>query len=143
MSIEPLSGNETVKTRGAARILVVEDDAQTLGTIVCILEKKGYEVLRAHNAISAISILVRKPPDLIIADIGMPIVDGLVLIREIKASADSTSIPVIAISGMDTPEYYDSAIQAGCSAFLGKPIDSEQMLGQIAELLASISAKRE
>ena len=86
------------------KILLVDDDPQILEVFAALLEEAGYEVEQAEHALAAVAAIVRAPPDLILADIRMPIVDGLGLVRELKAHADSRQIPVIAVTGYDNPE---------------------------------------
>src|SRR6266550_2996126 len=95
------------------RILIVEDDPDNLALLSLVLEKAGYEVLKAENALAAVCSIVRGAPDLIVADIHMPIIDGFALVRELKTSPDTASIPVVVVSGMDTPEHREAAFEAG------------------------------
>ena len=117
------------------RILIVEDDPDTLALLAQVLEQAGYEVLKAEHALAAIASIVRRVPNLIVADIHMPIIDGFALVKELKTNSDTARIPVVVISGMNTPEYREAAFEAGCAAFIGKPLDSSAFTAQIEELL--------
>lgn len=124
-------------TQSTARkkILIVEDDAAVLEILSLTLRKAGYEVLKAEHALAAIFAMVRSGADLVLTDIRMPIMDGLGLVRELKTHADSRHIPIIAMTGMDTPESRAAALKAGCAGYITKPIDVPGLLNQIAAIL--------
>ena len=129
--------------RGAKkRILLVDDDPQILEVFAALLEEAGYEVEQAEHALAAVAAIVRAPPDLILADIRMPIVDGLGLVRELKAHADSRQIPVIAVTGYDNPETREAALKAGYDDYITKPIDPRRFPRQIARILRRAKSKQ-
>jgi two-component system cell cycle response regulator DivK len=117
------------------RILVVEDDPDVLEMLALVLEEAGFEVDQAEHAFGAVCAVVKRAPDLILTDIKMPIVDGQGLVRELKTHADTRDIPVVAVSGHDTPETRESALEAGCIGFIPKPIDVLRFPEQIAQML--------
>jgi CheY-like chemotaxis protein len=117
------------------RILVVEDDTAFREVIRRSLEDAGYEVTEAEHVLAGVFAMVRAGADLVLADIGMPIVDGFALVRELKAHADTRHIPVVMLTGMDNPESRAEAVKAGCAGFIPKPIDMRQFPKQIAQFL--------
>ena len=124
------------------KILIVDDDPQFLELYSALLQDAGYAVEQADHALSAIAAVVRETPDLILADIRMPIVDGVGLVRELKAHTDSQHIPVVAITGYDSPGRRKAALKAGYDAYLTKPIDARRFPQQIAKLLREHRSKR-
>ena len=84
-------------TAKKTRILIVEDDTGIREMLAMVLQDAGYEVDQAEHAFSAICSVVRAMPDLILADIRMPIVDGMGLATELKTHLDTRDIPVVAI----------------------------------------------
>jgi CheY-like chemotaxis protein len=122
------------------RILVVEDDPDVLEMLSLVLRDAGFEVDQAEHAFGAVCAVVRAAPDLILTDIRMPIVDGQGLVRELKTHADTRDIPVVAVSGHDTPETRESAFKAGCIGFIAKPIDVRKFPEQIAQILRQTKA---
>jgi DNA-binding response OmpR family regulator len=124
------SGGKTRK-----RILIVDDDPKILELFSALLQEAGYDVEPAEHALAAVAAVVRQPPDLILADIRMPIVGGKDLVRELKSHSDSRQIPVVAVTGYDSPEARDSALKAGYDEYMTKPIDARRFPQQIAELL--------
>src|SRR6266550_8404051 len=121
------------KTR--KRILIVEDDSDFREILSRSLRKAGYEVQEAEHALGAICAMVRAGADLVLTDIRMPIMDGLGLVRELKAHEDTRRVPVVAMTGFDTPENRAAALQAGCIGYIAKPIDARAFLGQLAEFI--------
>lgn len=112
----------------------MDDDAQIREVFGALLEASGYHVETAEHALAAIASIVRIPPDLILADIRMPIVDGLGLVRELKSHPDSRLIPVIAVTGHDSQETRAAALQAGCVDYITKPVNPQGLLRQIAQV---------
>jgi two-component system cell cycle response regulator DivK len=122
------------------RILIVEDDPDNRDLIASILGFHGYETLRATNGRQAIESATEHIPDLIMMDISMPIINGLEAARHIKANPDTTHIPIVAMSAYDTREDEAAALDAGCIAFLRKPLDLFQLQEQLEEILAKHDA---
>src|SRR6185369_4255915 len=123
----------TSKTK--KKILIVEDDTDVREILCRSLRKAGYEVQEAEHALGAICAMVRAGADLVLTDIRMPIMDGLGLVRELKAHEDTRRVPVVAMTGFDTPENRAAALQAGCIGYFAKPIDGHEFLGRIAEFI--------
>jgi CheY-like chemotaxis protein len=117
------------------KILIVEDDLDTRELLSTVLTQAGYQVATAEHALGAVCAVVRSTPDLVVADIRMPIVDGMGLASELKAHQDTRHIPVVAVTGYDSPENRASALKAGYDGYIPKPIDISRFPGQIAEFL--------
>jgi two-component system, cell cycle response regulator DivK len=120
----------------AKRILIVEDDPDNRDLIASILGFHGYETIRATNGRQAIDSTNEHLPDLIMMDISMPIINGLEAARHIKENPKTTHIPIVAMSAYDTREDEAAALDAGCVAFLRKPLDLFQLQEQLEEILA-------
>lgn len=119
------------------KILIVDDDSDVREIFSRTLRQAGYEVQEAGHALGAVCAMVRAGADLVVTDLRMPIMDGLGLVRELKAHEDTRRVPVIAITGHDTPESRAAAHEAGCVGYLTKPIETDQFLSQIAQFLAT------
>ena len=117
------------------KILIVEDDNDTRELLSAVLSQAGYQVATAEHALGAVCSVVRSAPDLVVADIRMPIVDGMGLATELKAHQDTRHIPVVAVTGYDSPENRASALRAGYDGYITKPIDVTRFPEQIAEFL--------
>ena len=117
------------------RILIVEDDADIRQILSQTLRKAGYEVNEARHALGGICAMVREGADLVLTDIRMPVVDGLDLVRELKAHEDTRHVPVVAVTGFDTAEGRAAALEAGCIGYITKPIDVREFPAQVAQFL--------
>jgi len=118
-------------------LLVVEDIPNVLELLEVTLRFQGYEVISAHNGQEALEILENEKPALIITDILMPKLDGFSFVQELRNNPKTLNIPVIFLSATYvTPEDRTFAMSLGASRFIEKPIDTEDFLLTIAELLS-------
>ncbi|HWK12386.1 MAG TPA: hybrid sensor histidine kinase/response regulator [Vicinamibacterales bacterium] len=119
-------------------ILVVDDDASTREVVAAALERTGAHVHVAASAAEAWTALHDHSPDILIADLAMPVEDGFSLVRRVRnSSASGRHVPAIALSAFADARSEESARAAGFSAFLAKPARPEALLGLIGRLLGS------
>ncbi len=117
-------------------ILVVEDVPNVLELLEVTLRFKGYPVITARNGQEALDVLKKERPSLIITDILMPKMDGYAFVQQLRTQPDTRGIPVIFLSATYiTPEDKNFAMSLGAARFIEKPIDTEEFLLTIAELL--------
>ncbi len=117
-------------------LLVVEDVPNVLELLDVTLRFKGYPVVTARNGQEALEKIAQGRPALIITDILMPKMDGYALAHRIRTNPDTSDIPIIFLSATYvTPEDKDFAMSLGAARFIEKPIDTEEFLLTIAELL--------
>lgn len=119
----------------SATILIVEDHLLSRELATAILETAGYTVLSAEDGVGLLERVRTERPDLIIMDLQLPRIDGVTLIRDLKAHDATQSIPIIVTTAYANPELYAKALQAGCAAYLTKPLNSHALLRTMAELL--------
>jgi len=118
-------------------LLVVEDIPNVRELLEVTLRFQGYEVITATNGQDALDILESEKPALIITDILMPKLDGFAMMQELRSNPKTQEIPVIFLSATYvTPEDRNFAMSLGASRFIEKPIDTEDFLLTIAELLS-------
>lgn len=117
------------------KVLIVEDDPSILKVFSMLLETNGYEVIKADYALPALFRVVRGQPDIILADLNMPMMNGLELLDQLKAHDETRDIPVVVVTGSAAPEDRAAAFKAGCSGFIQKPVEMKAFLKQIAALL--------
>ncbi len=108
------------------RVLVVDDEPYIVDLLDELLDDEGYHVQRANDGIAALEEIERHPPDLILADVMMPRLDGLKLASRLRDRGDRT--PIILMSAAVTPR--DASY-----AFIAKPFDIDEMLGLVADML--------
>jgi signal transduction histidine kinase/ActR/RegA family two-component response regulator len=115
-------------------ILIVDDDASTREVVAAALEAAHAEVDVAASAAEAKSKLTKHAPELIIADLGMPVEDGFSLIRGMR-EGEARNVPAIALSAYADQSSRDAALAAGFNAFLAKPTRADALLQLVSRLL--------
>ena len=118
--------------RGQARpILIVDDKIDNRAVLVNFLSPLGFEAVEAANGEEGLAQARQSQPGFILMDLVMPVLDGFETSRRIRQDPNLSQIPIIAISASVLPEEQTLAEQAGCNAFLPKPIDFERLLDMI------------
>ncbi len=109
------------------RVLAVEDDQTTLIILVALLEELNYEVIEATNGVEALGIIEREAEklDVIVLDKHMPEMDGLGVVKHIKNDPRASRIPVIMVTGSDSPDEFKEGIDAGVFYYLTKPYEDD------------------
>ena len=118
-----------------ATILIVEDNETNLYMVKFILENNGHEVLEARTGTEGVESAIRDRPDLVIMDIQLPDVDGLEATRRIRASEANGELPIVALTSYAMSGDRESALAAGCTGYIEKPIDPETFVAQVEQYL--------
>jgi chemosensory pili system protein ChpA (sensor histidine kinase/response regulator) len=116
-------------------IMVVDDSLSARKSLEIAVDSAGYEVVPAIDGLDAISQMDGKMPDLILADMEMPKMNGLELTTHVRAQPETQHIPVVMITSRSTKKHRDRAMTAGVSHYLTKPFDQDQLHGIMEELL--------
>jgi two-component system, cell cycle response regulator DivK len=116
------------------KILVVDDTEFNRDLVVQLLED-DYDVVIAENGDEALLKTEAERPDLILMDLGMPVMDGWEATRRLKANVDLRHIPVIAVTSHAMVGDEIEARKAGCDDYLPKPIDEDLLLAKIKRFL--------
>lgn len=117
-------------------ILIVEDVPNVLELLEVTLRFKGYSVVTARNGEEALEVISQTRPVLIITDILMPKMDGYAFVQKLRINPETRSIPVVFLSATYvTPEDKQFALSLGAARFMEKPIDTEDFLLTVAELV--------
>src|SRR5664280_2394496 len=109
------------------QILIVDDTPVNLKLTRILLINEGYRALTAPSAEDAIELLRSHHPQLILADIQLPGIDGLELTRRIKSDEKTRDITVVALTAYANPGDEQKAIAAGCDGYITKPIDTRTL----------------
>ncbi len=121
-----------------SKILVVEDDEFVRESVCAVLNTAGYDTLEAANGEEGIALIESEAPDLAIVDIWMPKVDGLTLLRRVRA--DNEQLPIIIVSGGGPGETLERATAIAdtyaADHVLFKPFEDTELLEMIGKLLA-------
>ncbi|MEI8396462.1 MAG: response regulator [Rhodospirillaceae bacterium] len=119
-----------------ADILVVDDDELMIELISDPLLDEGHKVRTALGGQEALDEIERERPDIVILDMNMPVIDGYTVARRLRAEPVTLSLPIVAVTGHDTMADRDAAIQAGCDAFITKPVDSDRLVDRVNTLIS-------
>lgn len=107
-------------------VLVVDDERQIVDLLVELFEDEGYRVQRAYDGLAALAVIERAIPDLVVADVMMPRLDGISMYKEIRARVPG--LPIILMSAAVTPRSLDAL-------FIPKPFDIDTLLDAVEECL--------
>jgi two-component system, cell cycle response regulator DivK len=121
-------------------VLIVEDDPETRRFYARALESAGFRTAQAHNGYQALDKVFDALPDLIIADIAIPGVDGIELCRRLRADARSHATPLLAITGYGDRHYEDRARAAGADQVLIKPCTADRIVDEARRLVNAHAA---
>ncbi len=113
------------------RVLIVEDDPDVCDVFTRMLQRAGHTVRSASNGADAVMLAQELRPDIILMDLVLPMIDGLVATRRLKADARTAYIPVLALTARGLVDEA-RARAAGCDGFITKPFGREDLLAQVA-----------
>jgi two-component system, cell cycle response regulator DivK len=119
-----------------ATILVVEDNDASRDALSRRLQRRGYEIVMAIDGQQAVSVARTAKPDLILMDLGLPVIDGWEATRQLKADVSTQHIPIIVLSAHAMTNDRDLALAAGGDDFDTKPVRFQPLLDKITALLA-------
>ncbi len=115
------------------QVLIVDDDPTIRSMMRLMLEGAGYETHEAPHGAIALERIARSRPDLVLTNIMMPVVDGISLVRQLRANPITAALPILVISGLP-----DAAALVGqASAMLLKPFVQDQLLAMVSSLIGA------
>jgi two-component system cell cycle response regulator DivK len=118
-----------------AKILLVEDNEMNRDMLSRRLVRNGHEVIIAIDGQQGVDMAVSQPPDLILMDMSLPVIDGWEATRRIRANDATRRIPVIALTAHAMAGDREKAMEAGCDDYDTKPVEITRLLGKMAALL--------
>ncbi len=126
-------GEATVSggTGQTSRILIVDDEPFNVDLLEQELEDLGFATISARNGQEALDKVAADPPDLILLDVMMPVLDGLAVCRELKGRDDTRLIPIVIMTALDGVEDRIKGIEAGADDFLTKPVNPRELLARV------------
>ena len=116
------------------RLLIVDDVPDNVFLARTILEDEGYEVITATNGLDALKIVESSPPDLLLLDVMMPLMDGYEVTKRIRAMKDLPFIPILLITAYDRANAV-KGLDLGADEFIRKPIEADELLARVRSLL--------
>jgi CheY-like chemotaxis protein len=122
--------------RPRQQILLVEDYADAREMYAEYLRFSGFDVVEAANGIEALSLAGSVPPDIILMDLCLPVMDGWEATRKLKADQKTAGIPIVALTGQVLDGLTEGARKAGCDALIEKPCPPEDLVREVRRLLS-------
>lgn len=117
------------------KILLAEDNELNRDMLSRRLQRRGYDVVIAADGEQAVAKSASEFPDLLLLDVGLPIIDGLEVARRIRSNPQLSSLPILGLSAHAMQGDKERALAAGCDDYDTKPIDIERLLTKISCLL--------
>lgn len=118
------------------RCLVVEDSKTMRSMLVeSLLRIPGMEVAEADNGLAGIRALAMEQFDLVLTDVNMPVMDGLKLVRHVRADPRHEKTPIVIITTENAPNDRDRAMALGANAYIEKPIQAPRVIRAVKKLL--------
>ena len=118
-----------------AKILLVEDNEMNRDMLSRRLARKGYQVAVAEDGQLGVEMASSETPDLILMDMSLPVIDGWEATRRIKGAAETSAIPIIALTAHAMASDREKAMEAGCDDYDTKPVELPRLLEKIERLL--------
>ena len=118
-----------------ARILIVEDQPDTLEMLTAVFERRGYQVIGCDSAQRALELFAREDFDVLVCDVGLPTMDGLQLIKSLRDNKNRERTPAIALTGYASQKDSEAALHAGFNLHLSKPIEPTELTDAVERLL--------
>ncbi len=117
------------------KVLLVEDNEMNRDMLSRRLKRKGYEVLIAVDGQQGVEMARSEAPELILMDLGLPVLDGWDATRQLKAAPETQAIPIIALTAHAMAGDRERALEAGCDDYDIKPIDLKRLFGKMKAIL--------
>jgi two-component system KDP operon response regulator KdpE len=117
------------------QILIVEDDTDTAEVVSALMESAGYTPVTVDRGEIALHEISSQPPDLVLLDLGLPDMNGLDVLRQVRANS---LLPLIVISGFTQERDKVVALEAGADDYMAKPFSPEELLARVGALLRRV-----
>src|SRR5512143_1674657 len=123
------------------RVLVVDDEIDTLNLLRVILEISGYEVYTTLNSVEAITLAEVEHPDCILLDIMMPLLDGFTLCKMMRLHPATMNLPIVFVTAYSALDLEERRLEAGADMVLPKPIGMDALIEAVEKSSALRAAK--
>ena len=124
------------------KVLLVDDDIDTLRLVGLMLQRQGYQILAANNGPQALSIAEKEIPDIILLDIMMPEMDGYEVAKRLRHNPVTSQIPIIIFSAKNEVEDKIMGFEAGADDYLAKPTQPRELFAHIRAVLSRVQKSR-
>lgn len=122
-------------------VLIAEDNPINRELLRELLEIRGYTVVEACNGQEALAKLEDAPPDMLLLDIGMPVLDGFAVVRKVRENPRFSSLPIVAVTAYAMRGDREEIINSGFDGYLSKPVNSSLLDRELDRLLSRPDTK--
>jgi len=126
---------EPAETGAALHVLVVEDSASQRGRVVAALEKAGHRVTTAEHGLEGLGKALKEPPDVVLTDVNMPVMDGWQLLRLLRARESTRNVPVIFLTTLGSDADRIRGYEAGVDDYMAKPFADEELVARVRRVV--------
>lgn len=126
----------------AEKILIVDDDHDTLRLVGLLLQRKGYEIVAAERGSQGLEKAYQETPDLILLDVMMPDMDGFEVLRQVRGNPKTSNIPVIMFTAKTQVDDKVAGFEAGADDYLTKPTHPSELTARVKALLARTTLRK-
>jgi CheY-like chemotaxis protein len=116
-------------------VLVAEDNAVNRELLRELLESRGYNVMEASDGQEALQMMEQTRPDILLLDLGMPVLDGFAVVRQIRKNPSLATLPVLAVTAYAMRGDRENVLNAGFDGYLSKPINARELSNELERLL--------
>jgi len=117
------------------KVLLVEDNEMNRDMLSRRLARHGYKVITANDGAAGVALAADDLPDIILMDMGLPVMDGWQAAQKIKGNAATAAIPILGLSAHAMEGDRDKALSAGCDDYDTKPVEINRLLAKMAALM--------
>ena len=130
----PAASDDDRTNLHGVHVIAVDDDLEMLGLLRAVLEGAGAKVTTVATATGALQTMHLLRPDVLVADLGMPMMDGISLIHRVRHASDPQvrSVPAVAVTGR--AEYEGMVLESGFEMYLPKPVEPSELVAAVADL---------
>jgi type IV pilus assembly protein PilB len=121
--------------RKKERVLIVEDDRTITSVVKYFLELEGFEVVVAENGLIGLEAVKRELPQIVVTDCNMPVMDGVAMVKALRADAQTRDISILMLTSGNTIEDETRALAAGADDYILKPVEPRRLVARIKTLL--------
>lgn len=116
-------------------VLIADDDEDILALVRATIERSGHEVMAVRDGAAALSAMAKRRPDLAVLDIAMPELDGLEVLRRLRADDETRDLPVILLTAQAQAADVERGFATGASAYVRKPFSPRDLATRVDDLL--------
>jgi CheY-like chemotaxis protein len=129
-------------SESAKKVIIADDHASSVMYLAVLMRRMGFQVVAAKNGVEVLKLMRMSPPDLVMLDYTMPVMDGLATLRHIKSDGYLKDIPVIMVTAHSHRSGVDDFVKAGAVGYIKKPINIKQLHSLLQDCVSYAGGKK-